>query len=84
MQYYELHSSRLFIGTEENGQIVDDAAIFVLQLLLDVKKVMLGHLSEMKSLFGPITSQMANTMFAVIYLMPHLFEYLKLFLNLFV
>lgn len=54
------------VGTEENGQIVDEAAIFVLQLLLDVDKISLGHLSEMKTIFGPITLQIANNMFKII------------------
>lgn len=52
-------------GTEENGELVDDAALFLLQLFLDVKIVMMNHLADIRKTFGPITSNVANDIFKV-------------------
>lgn len=49
-----------FSGQEENSEIVDDAALFLLNLFLDVKIPMMSHLSAMKMIFGPVTTQSAN------------------------
>lgn len=52
--------TRDLIGDEENSEIVDDAALFLLNLFLDVKIALMSHLSEMKKIFGPVTTQTAN------------------------
>lgn len=50
-------------GTEENANIVEDAAIYFLQLFLNVKIITLAHLTNIRNLIGPITNQQANKIF---------------------
>lgn len=52
--------TRDLIGTEEDGNLIDDATIFILNLFLDVKIVMMKHLAQMKKIFGTISPQTAN------------------------
>lgn len=52
--------ARNLIGSDESGEIVDDSAIYLLRLFLNVNIVMVKHLTELKKIFGNITSQSAN------------------------
>lgn len=58
--------TRELIGQEENSEIVDDAALFLLNLFLGVKIAMMSHLGEMKKMFGPVTTQTANKICSVV------------------
>lgn len=49
-----------FTGDDESGAVIDDSAIFLFRFFLDVSIVMVRHLSELKVIFGRITSQHAN------------------------
>lgn len=53
-------------GSDENTGIIDDAAIFLLQFFLNVNIVMVRHLTELKKVFGTITSQTANRICSVV------------------
>lgn len=48
------------VGNDENPQVIDDAAIFILRFFLDATIVMVRHLSELKPIFGSVTSNWAN------------------------
>lgn len=58
--------TREMIGSEENANLIDEAAIYILRLFLDVRVVMMKHLSELKSMFGTVISQTANKMCSVV------------------
>lgn len=53
------------LGSEESGALIDEAALFVLDLLLDVRRLSLGHLAEMRKIFGPIADSLGKQMYAV-------------------
>lgn len=53
------------LGSEESGALIDEAALFVLDLLLDVRRMSLGHLAEMRKIFGPIADSLGKQMYAV-------------------
>ncbi|XP_077300347.1 activating signal cointegrator 1 complex subunit obelus [Arctopsyche grandis] len=48
------------VGSEQPQEIVDDASVFLLRLFFNEHIVMLKHLSEMKQMFGKVTSAAAN------------------------
>ena len=52
-------------GDDVTLELIDNSAIFVLRLLMDQKLVMLKHLSEMRKIFGNVTSNQANKIFSV-------------------
>lgn len=54
------------LGSEESGALIDDAALFVLRMLLDVERMLLSHLAEMRKIFGPIAAALGNSMFATV------------------
>lgn len=58
--------ARNLIGNDERGEIIDDAGIYLLRLFLNVKIVMVKHLTELKKIFGNITSQMANKICSIV------------------
>lgn len=47
-------------GTEENFDIIDESAIYLLRLLLDAPVVMIKHLSQMKKMFGQVPTNLAT------------------------
>lgn len=51
---------QFYLGDDENGAVIDDSAIFLFRFFIDVSIVMVRHLSELKVIFGRITSQYAN------------------------
>lgn len=53
-------------GDDENPAVIDDSAIFLLRFFLNVNIVMVRHLSELKVIFGKITSQHANKICSVV------------------
>lgn len=54
------HFIFFFLGTEENSDIIDDAVIYLLRLFLDENIVMMKHLSDLKKIFGVVSTQTAN------------------------
>lgn len=53
-------------GDDENFAVLDDSCIFLFRFFLDVNIVMVRHLSELKVIFGRITSQQANKICSVV------------------
>lgn len=53
-------------GDDESAAVIDDSAIFLFRFFLDVSIVMVRHLSELKVIFGSITSQRANKICSVV------------------
>lgn len=63
----KLHSKYCFlIGDDESPAVIDDSTIFLLRFFLNVNIVMVRHLSELKVIFGKITSQHANKICSVV------------------
>lgn len=56
----------LIPGDDENFAVIDDSSIFLFRFFLDVSIVMVRHLSELKVIFGRITSQQANKICSVV------------------
>lgn len=54
------------LGNDENAEVIDDAAIYFLQFFLNVNIVMVRHLTELKKVFGTITSQTANRICSIV------------------
>uniref|UniRef100_A0A182M3Z2 Activating signal cointegrator 1 complex subunit 3 n=1 Tax=Anopheles culicifacies TaxID=139723 RepID=A0A182M3Z2_9DIPT len=59
--------SREMVGSEENAELVDEAAILVLRLFLDQKVVMMKHLSKLKKMFGQVPNALINKMCALVH-----------------
>lgn len=59
-------SIHLIPGDDESGAVIDDSAIFLFRFFIDVSIVMVRHLSELKVIFGKITSQHANKICSVV------------------
>lgn len=57
--------SRELVGSEESSDVIDDACLYLLRLFLDQKIVMLKHMTDVKKIFGQVTSQLANKICAV-------------------
>lgn len=55
-----------FVGDDENPAVIDDSAIYLFRFFLNVNIVMVRHLTELKVIFGKITSQHANKICSVI------------------
>lgn len=53
-------------GDDESSAVIDDSAIFMFRFFLDVSIVMVRHLTELKVIFGKITSQHANKICSVV------------------
>lgn len=53
------------VGSEENAELVDEAAILVLRLFLDQKVVMMKHSSKLKKMFGQVPNALINKMCTV-------------------
>lgn len=54
-------------GGEEKMELMDEISIFLLKLFLDHKLVMLKHMSQLKEVFGNISSNQANKICQVIH-----------------
>jgi hypothetical protein len=52
--------TRDILGNEENSDIIDEAAILMLRMFLDQKLVMLKHITQLKKIFGNVSSQQVN------------------------
>uniref|UniRef100_A0A182QHM2 Activating signal cointegrator 1 complex subunit 3 n=1 Tax=Anopheles farauti TaxID=69004 RepID=A0A182QHM2_9DIPT len=59
--------SREMVGSEENAELVDEAAILVLRLFLDQKVVMMKHSTKLKKMFGQVPNALINKMCALVY-----------------
>lgn len=57
---------RFISGNEENASVIDDAAIYLMRFFLNVTIVMVRHMTELKRMFGAITSQTANQICSVV------------------
>lgn len=53
-------------GTETNADVADDAALYVLQLFLDVRKVMLCHMAALRMIFDPITMATVQKLWTIV------------------
>ncbi|XP_055382886.1 activating signal cointegrator 1 complex subunit 3 [Condylostylus longicornis] len=59
--------TREMIGNDESSEVINDAAVFILTLFLDVKIVMNKHINILKNMFGTILPQLANKMCSVVH-----------------
>ncbi|XP_041762573.1 activating signal cointegrator 1 complex subunit 3 [Anopheles merus] len=59
--------SREMVGSEENAELVDEAAILVLRLFLDQKVVMMKHSSKLKKMFGQVPNALINKMCTLVF-----------------
>uniref|UniRef100_A0A182NQQ9 Activating signal cointegrator 1 complex subunit 3 n=1 Tax=Anopheles dirus TaxID=7168 RepID=A0A182NQQ9_9DIPT len=58
--------SRGMVGSEENAELVDEAAILVLRLFLDQKVVMMKHSTKLKKMFGQVPNALINKMCSLV------------------
>lgn len=65
-EFLQFSLKYFYLGTETNADIADDAALYVLQLFLDVPKVMLCHMAELRVIFDPITMTTVQKLFAIV------------------
>lgn len=55
-----LKEAAKLLGEEQSEEMVEDAAVLVLRMFLDHDIVMLKHLTQLRQLFGTVTSVTAN------------------------
>lgn len=55
----------LITGTEENSEIIDDAAIHLLRMFIDANVVMVKHLTQIKKMFGAVATDLVNKIYSV-------------------
>lgn len=63
-----------FPGNDENARIIDDSAIYLLRFFLDVNMVLIRHITELKTIFGTMSSQQANKVCSVVTELRELFD----------
>ncbi|XP_035776945.1 activating signal cointegrator 1 complex subunit 3-like [Anopheles albimanus] len=59
--------SREMVGSEENTELIDEAAITVLRMFIDQKVVLVKHSSQLKKIFGPVANALLNKMCTLVY-----------------